>query len=112
MDGHSEEYVPTEAEGWYLDPYERHEQRWFSAGSPTSLVRDGVTEGQDDPPGPLPHDPEPVPEVAGTTGADDLKRADKAEAGSYSSPDLLRADGTPLPDPDVVTDVAVRGPLD
>jgi hypothetical protein len=38
------------AEGWYLDPYGRHEARWFSAGSPTALVRDGASESQDPPP--------------------------------------------------------------
>jgi len=27
-------------EGWYTDPYGLHEHRWFSDGSPTSLVRD------------------------------------------------------------------------
>jgi hypothetical protein len=28
------------AEGWYRDPYGIHQDRWFSAGTPTSLVRD------------------------------------------------------------------------
>ena len=26
-------------EGWYSDPYRVHEQRWFSDGTPTILVR-------------------------------------------------------------------------
>jgi hypothetical protein len=43
-----------EAEGWYLDPYGRHEQRWFSAGEATALVRDGEVDGNDAPP------PEPI----------------------------------------------------
>lgn len=38
------------AEGWYRDPYDRHEARWFSDGSPTSLVRDGGVEAHDAPP--------------------------------------------------------------
>ena len=33
-----------QAEGWYRDPYLRHDARWYSAGNPTSLVMDnGVT---------------------------------------------------------------------
>jgi hypothetical protein len=31
-------------EGWYLDPYGIHEQRWMSGGRPTRLVRDAGTE--------------------------------------------------------------------
>jgi hypothetical protein len=34
-------------EGWGADPSGRHEQRWFSAGTPTPLVRDGRVEGRD-----------------------------------------------------------------
>jgi hypothetical protein len=40
----------TEAEGWYEDPFALHEHRWFSAGRPTSLVRDGRVESKDPPP--------------------------------------------------------------
>ena len=39
-----------EAEGWYLDPYQLHNERWFSAGEPTSLVRDHGVESRDEPP--------------------------------------------------------------
>jgi hypothetical protein len=35
---------PSSAQGWCADPTGRHEQRWFSAGEPTNLVRDGGTE--------------------------------------------------------------------
>lgn len=38
------------AEGWYQDPYGRHEARWISDGEPTKLVRDGVRESYDSPP--------------------------------------------------------------
>ena len=38
------------AEGWYYDPYEHHEHRWFSNGRPTSLVRDQGFESHDAPP--------------------------------------------------------------
>jgi hypothetical protein len=35
------------AQGWYDDPTGRHELRWFSAGSPTALVRDAGRESMD-----------------------------------------------------------------
>jgi hypothetical protein len=44
-------WVVGKGEGWYDDPFGRHEFRWMSDGSPTSLVRDGAVESQDDPPG-------------------------------------------------------------
>jgi hypothetical protein len=42
-------------QGWYRDPFGVHENRWFSDGNPTKLVRDGAAEAYDEPPpGPLP----------------------------------------------------------
>ncbi|MGO9456579.1 MAG: hypothetical protein ACLP62_05965 [Acidimicrobiales bacterium] len=38
------------AEGWYHDPFEHHQDRWFSNGRPTSLVRDQGLESHDAPP--------------------------------------------------------------
>jgi hypothetical protein len=35
------------ATGWFNDPYGRHEARWISSGSPTSLVRSGGVERSD-----------------------------------------------------------------
>jgi hypothetical protein len=68
------------AEGWYRDPYGIHQDRWFSAGTPTSLVRDQGTEGRDDPPGyPPPGPPAEIPETDQFPG-DDFRRADEAEA--------------------------------
>jgi hypothetical protein len=69
-------------EGWYHDPYGRHEARWISVGTPTALVRDGDVESQDPPPS-TPYDGvlEPVEATAATDGSD-LRRADEAEAGS------------------------------
>jgi hypothetical protein len=68
-----------QAEGWYRDPYGRHGARWFSEGRPTSLVRDGDIESNDEPP---PGDPPlplvPVTETEESDGLD-LKRADEAE---------------------------------
>lgn len=37
------------AQGWHTDPSGRHELRWYSAGTPTSLVKDGAMEGHDAP---------------------------------------------------------------
>ena len=33
-----------------MDPFGRHELRWFSDGEATALVRDGGLDGQDPPP--------------------------------------------------------------
>ena len=42
-------------QGWYRDPFGVHEDRYFSDGNPTKLVRDGTAEAYDEPPpGPLP----------------------------------------------------------
>lgn len=60
-------------QGWFVDPFGRHEARWFSQGSPTALVRDGRREAQDAPPGepvtgplvpakPAPRSAPPVPD--------------------------------------------------
>jgi len=37
-------------QGWHADPFGVHERRYFSAGSPTKLVRDGTAEYYDEPP--------------------------------------------------------------
>jgi hypothetical protein len=43
--------VVTETrQGWFSDPFGRHEHRYFSQGAPTALVRDGGQETQDAPP--------------------------------------------------------------
>ncbi len=36
--------------GWQSDPFNLHEQRYFSQGQPTKLVRDGGVESYDAPP--------------------------------------------------------------
>ena len=64
-------------EGWFTDPFGRHEARWLSAGTPTSLVKDGIKESHDDPPD---EPPAQVPErIAPAGGPDSLRRADDAE---------------------------------
>ena len=67
-------------EGWYTDPFARHEQRWMSDGKPTKLARDGGKTSYDDPPGgPFVQDPEEV-EPTQTPSNDELQRADEAES--------------------------------
>ena len=39
-----------ELQGWHADPFLLHEARYFSAGRPTKLVRDGGVERFDEPP--------------------------------------------------------------
>jgi hypothetical protein len=68
-------------QGWYQDPYGVHEDRYFSEGQPTKLVRDGEGEVYDPPPPGEP--PEPlieVPEVEPLDGSA-LLRADDPTAG-------------------------------
>jgi hypothetical protein len=74
------------AEGWYIDPYGIHEQRWMSSGRPTSLVRDGSTEATDEPPGGSPTGPLVPPPVIASPFAHDLLRADDVDR--QPSPDL------------------------
>ncbi|HEY5110618.1 MAG TPA: hypothetical protein VII96_13505 [Acidimicrobiales bacterium] len=69
---------PNPAEGWYRDPYGIHEQRWFSGGRPSALVRDEAVESNDPPPGtPLPETP--VRALAPPPNGDDLRRAGDGE---------------------------------
>jgi hypothetical protein len=69
------------AQGWYHDPYLIHEDRYFSDGQPTKLVRDSGAESYDSPPpGP------PKAELAAVRpnpahDGDDLRRADDHGVG-------------------------------
>lgn len=74
------------AEGWYKDPYGEHEARWFSDGTPTSLVRDGSVESRDEPPKRSLEGPLQRIEPSQTLTAGDLRRADDAES-KYDQPD-------------------------
>jgi hypothetical protein len=66
-------------EGWCTDPYDRHEQRWFSDGKPTKLVRDKDVTSYDPPPGSPPnHLPQEI-DTPSNGGPADLRRADDAE---------------------------------
>lgn len=67
------------AQGWYLDPYGLHQDRYFSQGQPTKLVRDGELERFDLPPaGPLPEG--------------ELVSAERPGRGAGDGSDLLRVD--------------------
>jgi hypothetical protein len=78
--------VSTEVQGWYEDPFQLHEARYFSAGRPTKLARDGDAESYDEPPG------EGVPGsgTAASEGHAVSGTLNRAEAGG---PDPLGGDG-------------------
>jgi hypothetical protein len=88
--------VTMDEEGWFNDPYRRHEARWISQGTPTALVRDDGVESQDAPPDePITVEMErAVAQVIPGDGSD-LKRADDAEAQEF--------------DPGALTDAAEEG---
>jgi len=67
--------------GWYRDPYRLHQDRYFSEGQPTKLVRDGGQESFDPPPEvPWSGPPVPVPSTAAhSTAGNDMRRADDVE---------------------------------
>jgi hypothetical protein len=75
-------------EGWFTDPYGRHEARWLSLGEPTKLVRDDGIETYDGPPTDPPTE---VPvriegDGSASAGTNDLRRADDAESGDAYDP--------------------------
>jgi hypothetical protein len=71
----------SQAQGWYRDPYGLHEDRYFSQGLPTKLVRDGERESYDLPPD------QPLPKA-------DLVPAEQSDGEAADGSDLLRADQT------------------
>ena len=74
-------------EGWYVDPFGRHESRWISEGTPTALVRDGRVESQDPPPSTIiVGELERVAESS--QSSDDMRRADYAEGKAFN-PDAM-----------------------
>ena len=75
-------------EGWYTDPYEIHEARWMSAGTPTALVRDGNVEDHDPAPdGPFKVTPVILGDDPKANDGADLRRADDAEREAAYDPD-------------------------
>ena len=78
-------------EGWYSDPYGRHEARWLSDGKPTKLVRDGDVETYDAPPdGPPVQVPVALDAKGDGVDSDDLRRADSAQEGDAYDPKKAR----------------------
>ena len=65
------------AQGWYKDPFSVHDERWFSDGHATSLVRDQGTESNDPPPDTKITEPLVPSTETGSANCDDLKRADQ-----------------------------------
>jgi hypothetical protein len=79
---------PPQPQGWYADPFGLHEYRYFSAGVPTRLVRDGSVESYDE----LPPRLWLLPEVgaassAAPTGSDGV-RADPVLPARRRKPSL------------------------
>jgi hypothetical protein len=64
------------AEGWYRDPWQSHERRWFSNGFPTHLVADGNVEAKDPPPAASWDGPLEFWWAEGSNRGEDLRRAD------------------------------------
>ena len=82
------------AQGWYRDPYGRHQDRYFSAGTATKLVRDGDREAYDTPP----NRPLPEGDLISANDLDaerrdeaDMRRADDASTKPYDPVEARRA---------------------
>jgi len=76
--------VTEEQQGWQPDPFGRHQSRYFSAGRPTYLVRDGHIEGSD-PVEQIPSQAYPPHVDAGIAPV------------THASPPVMRAPGTASP---------------
>ena len=82
------------AQGWYHDPYCVHQDRYFSAGAATKLVRDDGHEAYDPAPDrPLPSaDLVPAEQVGQETkDGIDLRRADDVGSKPYDLAEARRA---------------------
>lgn len=80
-------------QGWYADPYSRHEARRISQGTATWEVRDGDVESRD---GPVPNEPLKVTpvrsEAEGPDDGSDQGRADDAQTQEpYDASEPTRA---------------------
>jgi len=72
----------VQAQGWYHDPYLVHEDRYFSAGQPTKLVRDDGLEAYDPPPAGPPKTELVAARHTEPSAGSDLRRADDPAAGA------------------------------
>lgn len=71
-------------QGWQADPFGLHEERYFSAGQPTKLVRDGGTETYDEPPAEASAAPEAA--EASTVSLEPAPGAVSADAATVLDP--------------------------
>jgi hypothetical protein len=83
---HNEAVADGAVQGWHADPSGLHEMRYFSAGQPTKLVRDGRLESYDEPP----TDGMAAWSTAGSGDLPELAGAGSATA-SYAADDARRA---------------------
>jgi hypothetical protein len=85
------------AQGWQPDPFGRHEDRWFSEGKPTRLVRDQGVEYYDDPP--LEHyEPQPTEFFAPGNGShDEPQGTGSAQDPGNFVPGMAQYDDPPKP---------------
>ncbi len=67
---------PQKLQGWHADPFGLHERRYFSAGNPTKLVRDGDVEAYDEPPAP---EPQAAEVVAAVNASEPVTSSDETE---------------------------------
>ena len=74
-------------QGWYVDPFGVHGDRWISQGRPTALVRDGGVESQD-PPRDRPLPPLPLVRAASAPAPDDAP-SDRSDASGIPVPGRL-----------------------
>ena len=72
-----------DAEGWYVDPFNRHQHRWISKGKPSALVRDGGVESNDPPPAMRPTGPFVPATVNRSSNGEDLRRVGDAGSEAY-----------------------------
>ncbi len=85
---------PVAAEGWFLDPFDVHEVRWFSGGMPTALVRDRGVESNDEPP-----DEAMVGELVRVEGVSAVDGNDLRRTDSDVTPIQPRQFGVPVKTP-------------
>jgi hypothetical protein len=83
-----------EQEGWFTDPFGRHEARWLSFGTPTKLVRDDGVESYDEPPEEEEPSltPERIPEVQLQNGADLIRAGESGGMSDLGSLDRRMED--------------------
>ncbi len=79
-------------EGWYTDPFARHDARWMSDGTPTKLVRDGDVESYDAPPDEEPTvTPTRIEEEQVANGNDLLRSGDSGGGGQSLTERMVEA---------------------